>query len=67
MEVCSGRYREKTFCSLWKRVGDSVLYAWGEEIYCQCSLGTDYNCAMGSAASESLGKQIGTAQQVLAA
>lgn len=66
MEVCLGQYREKTSCSLWKRVGGSVLYAWGKAIYCQWGQGTDYYCAMGSTAYKSLGKKTRTARQVLA-
>lgn len=66
MEVRLGHYREKTSCSLWKRVGGSVLYAWGKAIYCRWGRGTDYYCAMGSTAYRSLGKETRTARQVLA-
>ena len=65
-EVCSGQYKKKSCFSLWKRVGDSVLYAWGKAVYWQWGLGTDYYCAMGSVACESLGKETRTAQWVLA-
>lgn len=51
---------------LWKKVGDSVLYARGKAIYCPWGLGADYCCATGSGACERLGKETRTAQQVLA-
>jgi len=66
MEVCSSWYKEKSCCSLWKRVWDSVLYAWGKVICCRWGPCTDNSCAMGPAACESLGKEARTARQVLA-
>ncbi|PKU34523.1 hypothetical protein llap_15173 [Limosa lapponica baueri] len=49
-----------------EEVWGSVVYAWGKAINCWWGLGTDYYCAMGSAACESLEKEIRTARQVLA-